>query len=142
MEIINFTPFSAFIGGILIGLAAFLLLLLNGRIFGISGIVSQIFSKDRDNRSWRISIVLGLLAGAFLIHIFIGTPEKMETVSNIRLTIGGILVGIGTRLGSGCTSGHGVCGISRLSMRSIMATLNFMVWAIITVSIFGSGFSN
>ena len=89
-----------------------------------------------------LSIVLGLLAGAFLIHLFIGTPEKMETVSNMRLIIGGILVGIGTRLGSGCTSGHGVCGISRLSMRSIMATLNFMVWAIITVSIFGSGFSN
>lgn len=142
MEIINFTPLSAFIGGILIGLAAFLLLLLNGRIFGISGIVSQIFSKDRENRRWRISIVLGLLAGAFLIHFFIGTPEKMETVSNMRLIIGGLLVGLGTRLGSGCTSGHGVCGISRLSMRSIMATLNFMVWAIITVSIFGSGFSN
>ena len=133
MNIINFTPYPALTGGILIGLGASILLMLRGNIFGISGIVGGLLNFQKKDRLWRILSVVGLIFGAYLVHLFLNTPDKMETVSTTRLIIAGLLVGFGTRLGNGCTSGHGVCGISRLSIRSLVATACFMISAIITV---------
>ncbi len=133
MNIINFTPYPALTGGILIGLAASILLMLRGNIFGISGIVGGLLNFHKKDMLWRILSVVGLILGAYLVHLFLNTPDKMETVSTTRLIIAGLLVGFGTRLGNGCTSGHGVCGISRLSIRSLVATACFMISAIITV---------
>ena len=133
MRIANFTPCAARTGGILVGLAASILLILRGNIFGISGIVGGLLNFQSKDILWRFLSILGLITGAFLIHFFFNTPNKVETVSTTRLVIAGLLVGFGTRLGNGCTSGHGVCGISRLSIRSLVATACFMLSAIITV---------
>lgn len=133
MNIINFTPLPALLGGILIGLASTLLLVSVGKIFGISGIVGGLFNFDKGDKLWRLIIVAGLLAGAFFMHLAIKSPNIINTLSTPYLVIGGLLMGFGTRLGSGCTSGHGVCGLSRFSVRSLVATICFMVAGVVTV---------
>ena len=122
------------IGGVLIGLAAVLLLALNGRIAGISGILNGLItSRDRSEQLWRLLFILGLLTGPAIYRLFYG-PLRMQVETSIPVLLGaGLLVGFGTRLGSGCTSGHGVCGIARLSPRSMLATAIFMLFGIFTV---------
>lgn len=130
----NFTPVSALLGGILIGLSAVILMGFNGRIAGISGIFSGVFFAPRADKLWRLLFIAGLVAGPFLFRIF--SSEQIPfamTTSWPMIVIGGLLVGFGTRLGSGCTSGHGVCGLSRLSTRSLVAVCLFMVSGMITV---------
>ena len=121
----DFTPLSGLFGGMLIGLAATLLLLLNGRIAGISGIRESL---------WRYAFLLGLLGGPFLFWAINGAPAVLELqTGSIGLVAAGLLVGFGTRLGSGCTSGHGICGLARGSKRSFVATAAFMASAFATV---------
>lgn len=122
----NFTPVSALIGGALIGLGALLLYLFSGRIAGISGIASNALF-NRDGRSWRLAFVAGILIGPLLVGLVSSNFNYSTPEFNWQLIVGGLLVGIGTGWGSGCTSGHGICGISRLSVRSIVATLIFML---------------
>jgi len=136
MNIINFTPISAFVGGSLIGFAAFLFFAFNGRIAGVSSIASgSIINKE--NRFDNILFLLGLIVGP-IIYSFSGNEIVSVLTNSIPLlVIGGLLVGVGTKIGSGCTSGHGVCGISRFSLRSIIATITFIITGVITVLIFG-----
>lgn len=138
----EFTPVSAMIGGILIGSAAVLLMALNGRIAGISGIASGMMVAPVDDRIWRVLFVIGLIGAPFLWLNLTGTePAFTLNASTPMVIAGGLLVGFGTRLGSGCTSGHGVCGISRTSARSIVSTVIFMSFGIATVALmklFGS----
>ncbi|GAA0553260.1 YeeE/YedE family protein [Rheinheimera aquimaris] len=122
----NFTPVSALIGGALIGLGALLLYMFSGRIAGISGIASNTLF-NRDGRSWRLAFVAGILIGPLLVGLVSSNFNYSTPEFNWQLIVGGLLVGIGTGWGSGCTSGHGICGISRLSVRSIVATLIFML---------------
>lgn len=130
----NFTPISALIGGGLIGLAAALLLRFNGRIAGISGIIGGLVDADRDERVWRAAFLVGLVLGPLGYSFWAGKMPPIEISSDLlMLIVGGLLVGFGTRLGGGCTSGHGVCGISRLSVRSIVATCVFMAVAVVTL---------
>ncbi len=132
----NFTPVASLCGGIFIGLSASLLLLCDGKIAGISGIVGGLLSPTQNDTAWRVLFVVGLLTGGFLCSLF--SPQAF-TFSIARspgaLILAGLLVGFGTRLGNGCTSGHGVCGISRLSPRSLVATITFMITGIVTVYI-------
>jgi uncharacterized protein len=136
---IEFTTQSAMMalnGGLLIGFAAALLLLLNGRIAGICGIASQLLSLKTPDKVWRIAFLAGLILSGFCFRFWM--PESFILSPNMplwRLGIGGLLVGIGTTRGNGCTSGHGVCGISRGSIRSLVATLTFMTTGILTVFI-------
>lgn len=131
----EFTPFSAAIGGALIGLSAVLLLKLNGRIAGISGIVNGAVAGAASDRGWRVLFVLGLVAGGLLYRAVSGDALiDREEFPLARLLIAGALVGFGTRLGSGCTSGHGVCGLARLSPRSLAATVTFVTVGILTAS--------
>ncbi|MAH52491.1 MAG: hypothetical protein CMI69_02815 [Candidatus Pelagibacter sp.] len=136
MSIINFTPVSAFVGGSLIGFAAFLFFAFNGRIAGVSSIASDSIIKN-ENRFDNILFLFGLIIGP-IIYSFSG-KEIVSVLTNSAslLIIGGLLVGAGTKIGSGCTSGHGVCGISRFSLRSIIATIAFIITGVITVLIFG-----
>jgi uncharacterized protein len=130
----NFTPVSGLIGGLLIGLAAVLLLLLNGRISGISGIVGGLVTPKSSGAGWRIAFVAGLLLGAFAYVLATGGAIPVTMQASVPVLVAaGLLVGFGTRLGSGCTSGHGVCGIARLSKRSIVATSVFFGVAMLTV---------
>jgi uncharacterized protein len=132
----NFTPISAAIGGALIGLSAVLLMLFTGRIAGVSGILGGLLNPHSDDRAWRMAFIVGLIAAplsAALIGYAVPVPQ-MPT-SFVTIAVAGLLVGFGTRLGSGCTSGHGICGIARLSPRSIMATCVFMIAAIIVVAL-------
>ena len=124
----HFTPLTALAGGLLIGAAASALMLLNGRIAGISGIVAGLlsWSRLRSDGLWRAAFVTGLLAAPFAYSQVRPLPLPAIDTGFGPLALAGLLVGIGTRLGSGCTSGHGVCGLSRLSMRSLVATLCFM----------------
>ena len=132
----NFTPISAAIGGALIGLSAVLLMLFTGRIAGVAGITGGLFNPRSDDRGWRLAFVSGLIA-APLAAALIGRPVAIPQMpgSMIVIAIAGLLVGFGTRLGNGCTSGHGICGIARLSPRSIAATFVFMVAAMIVVAL-------
>jgi uncharacterized membrane protein YedE/YeeE len=124
------------IGGALIGIASVLMLLLLGRITGISGILTGVITWNKaDGLSWRAAFIGGLVLGAVLYRIFIGDLPLEMQAQGPMLIAAGLLVGIGTRLGSGCTSGHGVCGIARRSPRSLMSTVTFMVVAVITVYI-------
>ena len=134
----NFTPINSLLGGICIGLAATILLFANGRIMGISGILGDIISfKEKNQISWRIVFVIGVLTGPFL-YLMIFENFKSEMVADrILLIQAGLLVGLGTSIGSGCTSGHGICGISRLSIRSIVATFIFVVSGVVTVYFIG-----
>lgn len=130
----NFTPYSALLGGALIGLSATLLLLFNGRIAGISSIMNGVFKSPKHEVSWRSTFLAGLILGAVLFQLI--APDFVSPRQGYPLwlvAVGGFLVGIGTRLGSGCTSGHGICGIANLSLRSILATLTFMATGFITV---------
>jgi hypothetical protein len=130
----TFTPISAFIGGILIGLSATLLLWAIGRIAGISGIVGGLLRPSPAELPWRGAFLVGLIAAPLLYRAAGGaTPEIAVTPSLLLLIAGGLLVGYGTRLGHGCTSGHGVCGLARLSPRSLAATAVFLVVALVTV---------
>jgi uncharacterized membrane protein YedE/YeeE len=130
----NFTPVSGLFGGLLIGLAAALLLLLNGRISGISGIVGGMLATRSSDTGWRVVFVVGLLLGAFIYMLATGGAITMRMQASVPvLVVAGLLVGFGTRLGSGCTSGHGLCGMARLSKRSIVATAVFFGVAMLTV---------
>ena len=137
MEIYNFTPLSALAGGILIGLSAVLLLTVNGRIAGISGILYGLVApKKPDDLDWRILFLAGLIAAGFLYRLLNGMDTSITLEASIPIVgVGGILTGIGTAVGSGCTSGHGICGIARGSSRSLAATISFMLVGVITVFI-------
>ena len=132
----NFTPYSALAGGILMGLSATLLLLLTGRIAGISGIVGGALSPSSTDRNWRLAFIAGLVLGAGA-WLWIAPAAYAPRVGFPLVLVGlaGLLVGFGTSLGSGCTSGHGVCGIGRLSIRSIAATLTFLTAGIVATYI-------
>jgi len=126
------TTLHAVLGGFIIGVAAILLLAFNGRLAGISGILYAGLT-DIGNRTWRLLFILGLLLGGVLAHQLLDIPIPILAQSNILIIItAGLLVGLGVRIGSGCTSGHGICGLSRLSIRSLVATLTFMLTAVIT----------
>ena len=132
----NFSPISASIGGGLIGLSAVLLMALNGRIAGISGVFSGAVFAERGDKLWRLLFVAGLVAAPALWALAQGAQPPIEITQNWSLIIaGGLLVGFGTRLGSGCTSGHGVCGLSRLSPRSMVSVTLFMGAGMATVAI-------
>lgn len=129
----NFTPWSALAGGGLIGIAAAIFILFNGRIAGITGIAGGLIRPKKGDISWRIAFILGLVFSPLVWKLFSPLPLIEIEASNALLAIAGLIVGISTRYGSGCTSGHGVCGISRLSPRSIIATLAFMATGFLTV---------
>jgi uncharacterized membrane protein YedE/YeeE len=123
----NFTPFASLLGGILIGLSASAMLLLVGKIAGISGILAGVLKPVRGDSLWRIYFLGGLFAGGLLLRLLLPGAFDFGIIRTFpQLTIAGLLVGFGTRLGSGCTSGHGVCGVSRLSRRSLVATATFI----------------
>lgn len=137
----NLTLLSGLLGGALIGLATALLMLLTGRIAGISGIFGGLLSLKASDRGWRLAFIAGLLAAPLLAALGGASLPIPAMPSNLAvIAIGGLLVGVGTRMSGGCTSGHGVCGTARLSIRSITATAIFMVTAIITVAIMRHGF--
>lgn len=133
----SFTPLPALVGGLLIGLASAVMLLVNGRIAGISGIVGALFTPTAGDIRWRLAFLGGLLSGG--VALALANPGLLESTLDRPWPVtaaAGLLVGIGTRLGSGCTSGHGVCGISRLSPRSIVATLTFIAAGVVTVALY------
>jgi uncharacterized protein len=133
MTIINFTPVSAFIGGLVIGLAVILFFALNGRLIGISGIARN-FLNSKDKRFDNFLLLIGLMIGPIIYQLFSKETVNINITNSIYLLgIAGLLVGLGTSIGSGCTSGHGICGISRFSLRSIIATITFMIVGILTV---------
>ena len=127
------TPFYSLVGGAIIGVAVSILILFNGKIAGISGILGGVLSPKKGDVSWRVVFILGLIISPSIYDLFHTLPKVSITASHWEVLIAGLLVGLGTRLGSGCTSGHGVCGISRLSFRSIIATICFMLAGIVTV---------
>ena len=133
MNIVNFTPITALTGGLLIGLSVFLFFILNGRMIGVSGIASNVLIS-KENRIENLLFLAGLILGPSIYNFFLG-QEIQITISNslFLLISGGVIVGFGTRLSSGCTSGHGISGISRFSLRSIIATITFMIVGILTV---------
>ena len=129
----HFTPVSAAIGGILIGISATMLWLANGRIAGISGIVGGLWKPRSDDITWRVAFIAGLIAAPLVYAWATGSlPRISVSVPPLIVIAGGLLVGFGTRLSGGCTSGHGVCGLARLSPRSIVATALFMATAVVT----------
>ena len=134
----NFTPIPAFLGGAMIGTSASLLLLFNGRITGISGIMSQIFyTSSKNELSWRLLFLCGLVLGAICFnYLYPNLFEPRQDYPLFLLIASGFLVGIGTRMGNGCTSGHGICGIANFSHRSIFATLTFMISGMASVYFF------
>jgi len=135
MNIVNFTPITATVGGMIIGLAVVIFFLFNGRLVGISGIAANALT-EKDNKFDNLLFLLGLILGPILYTLF--TNQEINiTISNslILLIIAGLLVGIGTRISGGCTSGHGISGIGRFSLRSIVATITFMIVGILTVLI-------
>ena len=128
-----FTPWPALAGGLLIGIAAAMFVLLNGRIAGVSGVLGGLVTPAKGDVAWRMSFVLGLLIAPTVYAFFsAGTPLRIDAGEG-ALVLAGLLVGAGTRYGSGCTSGHGICGLSRLSPRSLVATLAFMGAGFVTV---------
>ena len=128
-----FSPYASLAGGVLIGVAAAMFVLLNGRIAGISGILGGLLKPVKGDISWRVAFVLGLTASPLLFALFASVPTPRIDASWAALVLAGLLVGVGTRYGSGCTSGHGVCGLSRLSPRSLAATAAFMGAGFVTV---------
>ena len=128
-----FTPWSSLIGGMLIGLAAALFVLLNGRIAGISGVLGGLLSPVRGDVLWRVAFVGGIVAAPLAYAVFQALPQVQIDADYAALIAAGLLVGVGTRYGAGCTSGHGVCGLSRLSLRSLAATAIFMGAGFVTV---------
>lgn len=134
----NFTPFASLAGGVLIGAAAVLLMAMLGRIAGATGIFTGLFfPADRRDWAWRAAMLAGMVSAPGVMWLGSGTvPEMTVSASHMTLALGGVLVGVGVFLGSGCTSGHGVCGLARLSPRSLVATLTFM--ATMTATVFVS----
>ena len=131
----EFTPVASFAGGVMIGLAALFLMLLNGRVMGMSGILSGLLVK-RPDWAWRLAFVIGVIVGPLLFMGLTGAPvERQAVMSGPLLYVAAFLVGLGTAVGSGCTSGHGICGLSRFSLRSLAAVMAFMVSAVITVAL-------
>ncbi|WP_152206658.1 YeeE/YedE family protein [Marinobacter changyiensis] len=128
-----FTPWSALTGGVLIGLAAAGLVLLNGRIAGISGILGGVLTGPRSDRTWRIAFLVGMLVAPLISWALFSLPAIEINAGIPMIIVAGLLVGLGTRYGSGCTSGHGVCGLSRVSPRSLVATIAFMTAGFVTV---------
>jgi len=125
----NFTPIQSLIGGLLIGASASMLILFTGKIAGISGIIASLLqfkNTPKGHYTWRLLFIAGLLISSTVYQIFAPLPASEISASTSTLIIAGLLVGFGTKMGSGCTSGHGVCGLSRLSLRSLMATMCFM----------------
>jgi uncharacterized membrane protein YedE/YeeE len=137
----SFTPLASLVGGVMIGVAALLLMLAHGRVMGVSGVLGGILGglmapSDKSDVSWRMLFVIGVLAGPFALMALTGAPvERAAVASGFTLPIAGFLVGLGTAIGAGCTSGHGICGLARLSVRSAVAVGMFMTTAIITVYI-------
>ncbi len=131
----NFTPLSALIGGLIIGTSAALFVLFNGRIAGISGTVAGLLKPKRHDFGWRLAFIGGILIAPILYRLISPLPESHIESGTGLLILAGVLVGVGTRYGSGCTSGHGVCGLSRFSPRSLVATLAFMFTGFATVFI-------
>lgn len=131
----NFTPWTSLAGGLLIGVATVLFLIFNGRIAGVSGIVGGLLNPKRGDISWRIAFVSGLVLSPLTFALVFSLPKVQVESNYYVLILAGLLVGIGTRYGSGCTSGHGVCGLSRRSPRSFVATLAFMLAGFVTVYI-------
>ena len=135
IDLNNFTPWASLVGGLIIGLATVLFLMFNGRIAGISGIVGGLLNPKKGDILWRIAFVAGLVLSPLIFGLVFSMPKVQIEASYPLLIVAGLLVGIGTRYGSGCTSGHGVCGLSRRSPRSIVATLAFMLAGFVTVYI-------
>ncbi|MBN4666306.1 YeeE/YedE family protein [Pandoraea nosoerga] len=133
IDTFHFTPWTSLAGGVLIGVAAVWLMLANGRIAGISGILGGLLRPRSGDVGWRVAFVLGLMAAPWVYQAVALVPEAQIEASTAMLAAAGLTVGFGTRLGSGCTSGHGVCGLSRLSWRSLVATLCFMATGFLTV---------
>ena len=129
----HFTPWASLAGGVLIGLAAALFVLLDGRVLGVSGIVAGLLRRPQGDMGWRLALIAGLAAAPLVWALFSQLPEARFQAGPVLLAVAGLLVGWGTRHGSGCTSGHGVCGLSRLSPRSLAATLAFMASGFATV---------
>ena len=135
MTIVNFTPYSALIGGIIIGLAVVIFFLFNGRLVGISGIAANALNQ-KERRIDNILFLVGLIIGPILYSLISNTEINISISNSLPLLIvAGLLVGIGTRISGGCTSGHGISGIGRFSLRSIIATITFMIVGILTVLI-------
>lgn len=128
-----FTPWSALAGGVLIGLSAAMFVLLNGRIAGISGVLGGLLNPVRGDIAWRSAFVIGIIVAPLAWLLVAALPQPRIDAGYGALIAAGLLVGVGTRYGSGCTSGHGVCGLSRLSPRSLVATVAFMAAGFITV---------
>ena len=135
MDWAHFTPWTSLAGGVLIGTAAAMLLLLNGKVAGISGIVGGLLRLGAGNIGWRVAFIAGLVAAPLLYQLAPPLPAVQIDADTGLLVAAGLLVGVGTRYGSGCTSGHGVCGLSRLSPRSLIATAAFMAAGFVTVFI-------
>ena len=137
IDFASFTPMASLVGGVMIGVAALLLMLLHGRVMGISGILGGIVRPAaRDDIPWRLLFVAGALLGPLAVIFLVGRPVVVVPVaSGLVLPVAGFLVGLGTAIGSGCTSGHGICGLARLSMRSAAAVGMFMITAVVTVYI-------
>ncbi|UAW97597.1 YeeE/YedE family protein [Halopseudomonas nanhaiensis] len=130
---LNFTPWASLAGGMLIGLAAAMFILLNGRIAGISGVIGGLLRPARGDVLWRVAFIAGLIVAPLVYANAFTLPPVEVNASVAMLVVAGLLVGVGTRYGSGCTSGHGVCGLSRRSPRSLVATLAFMASGFLTV---------
>ena len=137
----NFTPWMSLAGGIVMGLASTLFILFNGRVLDISGIVGGLLRPKTRDIVWRLSFLLGMLVAPSLYVAFIGPMQATIDASWAMVIVAGLLVGVGTRYGSGCTSGHGVCGLSRMSPRSLVATLSFMAAGFITVFLLRHAFA-
>jgi uncharacterized membrane protein YedE/YeeE len=134
MEIVNFTPLPALVGGVLIGLGAVLVLLMNGKIAGISGMLARPFLGVEGDTAWRLVFLVGLVVGGALTFALIPSSAEFQLDAGwSTVLVAGFLVGLGTRVGGGCTSGHGVCGLSSGSVRSLVATLAFMAAGFVTV---------
>ena len=133
IDTINFTPFPAFVGGLLIGIAVIIFFISTGRLAGVSGIANSALTKTK-NRSSNLLFLLGLVLGPFSYTLATNKEILFSVTNSLPLIVlGGLLVGIGTKIGNGCTSGHGICGISRFSIRSFVATIIFMLMAMLSV---------
>lgn len=134
VDLTHFTPFTAIAGGVLIGLSSALMILLNGRIAGISGTLAGLLRFREKEISVRLAFILGMTGSPLLYRLVTTAPDTTEVTSNtVLLLASGLLVGLGTRYAAGCTSGHGVCGLARRSLRSLIATLTFMAATFVTV---------
>ncbi|MEB6537089.1 YeeE/YedE family protein [Pantoea stewartii] len=137
IDLDHFTPIQSLTGGLLIGAAAGLLVIFCGRIAGISGILGGLMRRQSADKPWRFAFIAGLVVSPLVFQRFSALPDIEIDASWQRLIVAGLLVGFGARYGAGCTSGHGVCGLSRLSLRSLVATLVFMFTAMLTVGVLG-----